>query len=155
MQLQKLEWWSLERELRQARESDVMSMLTEQDIEDAEGWMASPSLSQSSASSMPSFYENSESLAGNRYYDCAANEEEEEAEDERMAEILAMQEEAEMEALIASMEAESAAAQAADAPAPSSDQKPASIVYSDDEDYDALFGEILSGADEDTEMDSF
>ncbi|CAK7213299.1 hypothetical protein SBRCBS47491_001758 [Sporothrix bragantina] len=165
-ELQKLEWWSLERELRQARESDVMSMLTEQDIEDAEGWMATPASSQPS-SSMPSFYENSVGLdgsmdtdharrhnSGGMYYDRAANEEDEEAEDERMAELLAMEEEAEMEALIASMEADSAAGPPNESMMPPP-ERPASIVYSD-EDYDAIFGEILSGTgEEDTDMGSF
>ncbi|CAK7211372.1 hypothetical protein SCUCBS95973_001091 [Sporothrix curviconia] len=168
-ELQKLEWWSLERELRQARESDVMSMLTEQDIEDAEDWMASPSLSQESSSSMPSFYGHGDSLdsnmdtdharrhnSGGMYYDRAANEEDGETEDERMAELLAMEEEAEMEALIASMQADSATGQPADGLVHvQPPERPASTVYSDDEDYDAIFDEILSGVEEDTEMGSF
>ncbi|CAK7227112.1 hypothetical protein SEUCBS140593_006468 [Sporothrix eucalyptigena] len=165
-ELQKLEWWSLERELRQARESDVMSMLTEQDIEDAADWMASPSSSLPS-SSMPSFYDHCDDMAGDMntdharrhdsggmYYDRAANEEEdEEAMDERMVDLLAMEEEAEMEALIASMEAENAQGAHAEGHM-TPPERPASTIYSDDEDYDAIFSEMLSG-EEDTEMGSF
>lgn len=183
-ELQKLEWWSLEREIRQARETDVLSMLTEQDIEDAADWMASPS-SSAPSSSMPSFFDHGDdddvnhdvtadsSFAtdytrrhdgGGMYYDRAAEEEEEdeEAMDERMADLLAMEEEAEMEALIASMEADNAEGQ----PEPSvqidifghgqmtPSERPASTVYSDDEDYDAIFSELLSeAAREDIEMD--
>ncbi|KAL1902975.1 hypothetical protein Sste5346_000887 [Sporothrix stenoceras] len=176
-ELQKLEWWSLEREIRQAREADVMSMLTEQDIEDAADWMAaSPSLSAQS-SAMPSFFDDGDddtadtSFAsadhtrrhdgGGMYYDQAADEEDKEAMNERMADLLAMEEEAEVEALIASMEADNAASQ----PEPSVQmnesghgqmtppERPASAVYSDDEDYDAIFSELLSGEAEDMEME--
>lgn len=165
-QLQKLEWWSLEREIRQARETDVRSMLTEQDIEDAADWMASPASSMPS-SSIPSFYEHGDDVyAGNHmdtdharghdsgmYYHRLASEEDEEALEERMADRLALEEEAEMEALIASVEADSAGDALRGPSTPP--QRPASTVYSDDEDYDALFSEMLSGAaKEDTEMGS-
>lgn len=162
-ELQKLEWWSLEREIRQAREADVMSMLTEQDIEDAADWMASPS-SSAPSSEMASFFDDGDDDAtadtsfstadtrrhdgGGMYYDQAADEEDEEAMNERMADLLAMEEEAEMDALIASMEAEPSASVQMAPP-----ERPASTVYSDDEDYDAIFSELLSGEAEDMEME--
>lgn len=151
-----------------------MSMLTEQDIEDAADWAESPT------SSMPSFFMHSDAAGddsngahvhrhgrnGSMYYD-RVDEDDEEAMDERMADLLAMEEEAELEAMIASMDTDGtedpSLSARSELPAhPSEDQatppqnRPASTVYSDDGDYDAIFSEYLSGAagGEDTEMGS-
>ncbi|CAK7272185.1 hypothetical protein SEPCBS119000_004991 [Sporothrix epigloea] len=164
-ELQKLEWWSLERELRQARESDVMSILTDQDIEDAETWMLSPSSSQpSSLPAMPCeqndiFVANTDTNYarwhhnGGMCYDLTPNEEYGNAEDERMVELLMREEEAEMEALTASMSTDTDDSPTDDNFIPQP-ERPSSTTYSDDTDYDVILNEIFSGAEEDTVMDS-
>ncbi|CAK7270563.1 hypothetical protein SEPCBS57363_004166 [Sporothrix epigloea] len=154
LEQEKLEWWSLERELRQARELDVMSMLTDQDIEDAEDWVASPIFSQPSSSLSLPFEQSKDARRQNNYYDRAANDERGNEEDERMVELLMREEEAEMEALIASMENSANAGFADDGSVPPP-ERPDSAVYSEDADYDTIFSEILSGVGEDTEMGMF
>ncbi|OAA66614.1 hypothetical protein SPI_01190 [Niveomyces insectorum RCEF 264] len=156
-ELEKLEWWSLERERRQAKEADIQSMVTEHDIEDAADWMWLSSSSSLSATAAAAAASSSSLSAGRAYYHNADDDEDEDNageddEEQRMADRLAMEEEAELEALIASMEAEGQPEPAAfgtdvlrqshnDESAPA---RPNSTLFSDDGDYDELFAELLS-----------
>ncbi|KAJ9156086.1 hypothetical protein NKR23_g861 [Pleurostoma richardsiae] len=105
-ELLKLEWFSMDREFRQAKNSDIQGIVSDAEIEDAARIRAEK------ANAMP--YEDP---------------------DEMMADVLAQEEQAELDALISSMD---------QPPSAESTQRPDSPHWSDDEDYDSLFRDFVS-----------
>ncbi|KAK0627014.1 hypothetical protein B0T14DRAFT_423773 [Immersiella caudata] len=101
-QLLKLEWSRLNRELRQAKESDIDGFVRIEDIDDE----------------LP-------------------NEQPDDI-DAMMLDALEQEEQAELEALLASLPSEGSAQ------AQTSPSRPESMHFSDDEDYDSLFMELIS-----------
>ncbi len=112
----KLDWWSLNRELRDAKDADPEGFVSEAQIDDAADFHPGEHLPDAWRMQM----------------------------DEAMADVLAQEEEAEFESLIASM---------ANDASPAQEATPAkSPRLSDDGDYDALFMDLLSQDGLDTEM---
>lgn len=102
-------------------------MLTEHDFDDAAEWTQHPSRLSPSP----------------HYDDDDDNMDDDEDPDERMAEILAREEEAELEAMIASMN-EAGLPSQPQRRQPARPPSPHWANFSDDGDYDALFAEMLS-----------
>lgn len=127
-ELLKLEWWRLTRELRQQKESELANFVpTDADIDDAARVQEETIPQQQPDMDM----------------------------DDMMADAIAQEEEAELEALLSSMPRDDMEMQIPDK------KRPDSPPFSEDEDYDALFMDLLSrqgeaqggvGQDGDTEM---
>lgn len=100
-QLLKLEWWRLNRELQQAKESDIEGFIRVEDIEDE------PPIDQQAKMEMDF---------------------------DSMLDAMEQGEQAELEALLESLPSE----------AQTLPNRPESMHFSDDEDYDKLFMELLS-----------
>ncbi|KAK0651577.1 hypothetical protein B0T16DRAFT_489571 [Cercophora newfieldiana] len=101
-ELLKLEWWRLNRELRQAKESDIEGFVRVEDIEDEHPIDQQAELETDF--------------------------------DSMMLDAMEQEEQAELEALLESLPSETQ----------TSPSRPESMHFSDDEDYDSLFMELLS-----------
>jgi hypothetical protein len=116
-QLCKMEFMRLNRELQQARDSDLEGFVREEDIEDQ----------------IP--------LSGQHDY----MKENAHPDDALMADEIEQQEEAELDAILSYLPMDSSLPQ-------SHQCSPRSSHYSDDEDYDALFMDLISHDDDDVDM---
>lgn len=123
----KLEWWRLTRELREQKESELANFIpTDADIDDAARIEEKTNAQQQPDMDV----------------------------DDMMADAIAQEEEAEMEALLSSMPRDDMEMQIPE------EKRPDSPHFSEDEDYDALFMDLLNqqgeqggvGQDGDTEM---
>ena len=147
-ELQRMEYLSSEEEFRRAREAEAAELFASQDldeeIEDSIRW----------AGQDPHHTYNSPQNNVNMYY----NDDDDMVDsDERIADLLAMEEEAEIERLLA-LERDQAALSLPARPALSADRQalsrpPSSVFNSDDGEYDDIFAELASAAEtEDIEM---
>lgn len=125
MQLLKLEWSSLNKDIQQARNADLDGVVFESDIEDAARLREEVMRKPPTRALLEAIPEE----AG--IFDANA--------DAMMVDMFEQEQEAELQALVSSMGAPSSSASAAPGPRP-----PVSPHWSDDDEYDELFVDFLS-----------